>query len=457
MKNLKKLLSYFSISSVIILGAVMSACESKTETPKAACDTFELVNSKIITPSCANAGCHASEKDASFAQHGLVLEKSVAYKNLVNRSPKNANALTDKLKLVSPFKADESLLYHKLRSNTDGHHSKDYGNPMPLGSNLLSVGQVEFIRRWIESGALETGCSVSDLTLLDDKTPQDTKPFAPLAPPPAGQGVQMKLEPFTVSPMFEREFFVYKKLNNPNKMYVNRIAIKMRQNSHHLVLYSFPNNTPTLAIPQYDVVRDLRNANNTLNYGTALSMQYHVYAGGGSSPESDFTFPSGVALEIPANYALDMNSHYVNKTSQPITGEVFVNLYTIPESQIVKVAKPLNLGNMSLNIPAKQTVVQSKTFKFDKKTNIVTLTSHMHARGTKFVIKISGGTRDGEIIYSTDSWEHPEIKNFTPVLTLNVGEGITSEITYKNDTDKSIAFGLTSEDEMGIIFGYYYE
>jgi hypothetical protein len=458
---MKKLFPYFAASSLFVLGITLYACKDSAETPKAACDTFEAINNKILTPSCATAGCHASEKDASFAQHGLVLEKSVAYKNLVNRNPKNADALADKIKLVTPFSDDESLLFHKLHSAASGaaggHQHKNYGNPMPLGGDLLSAGQVEFIRRWIEAGALESGCNVSDLTLLDDKTPQVTVPFSPLAPPAAGQGVQLKLEPFAIAPNFEREFFVYKKLNNTEKQYINRIAIKMRQNSHHLVLYGFAPNTPATVMPQYDVVRDLRNPDNSTNLSTAITMQYHVYAGGGSSPESDFTFPEGTALEVPANYALDVNSHYVNKTSKPITGEVYVNLYTVPATQVKNIAKPLNLSNFNLNIPPKKTVTQSQTFKFDKKTNVVTLTSHMHAKGKKFVIKISGGARNGEIIYSTDSWEHPEIKNFTPVLTLQAGEGLTSEVTYTNDTDKTINFGLTSTDEMGIIFGYYYE
>lgn len=455
---MKNLLPFLSLTTAFTLGIILYSCNnSTTETPKAACDTFELINSRIITPNCATSGCHASEKDATFAQHGLVLEKSVAYKNLFNRTPKNANAKTDGLFLVKPFKADASLLYHKLVSNVNAHHNKDYGNPMPLGSNLLSKGQVEFIRRWIEAGALQAGCSVQDLTLLDDKTPQTTETFTPLAPPPAGQGIQLKIEPFTIAPNFEREFFVYKKLNNTEKIYINRIAIKMRQNSHHLVLYSFNNSTPASVIPAFDVIRDLRNTNNSLNVSTLTSMAYHVYTGGGGSPESDVTLPDGVALEVPANFALDLNSHYVNKTSQAITGEVYVNLYNIPQSKVVNVAKTLNLSNTSLNIPPKQTVTQSRTFKFTKKTYIVNLTSHMHAKGKKFVIKIAGGTHNGEIVYSTDSWEHPEIKNYTPVLVLNAGEGLTSEITYQNDTDKAISFGLTSEDEMGIIFGYYYE
>jgi len=77
--------------------------------------------------------------------------------------------------------------------------------------------------------------------------------------------------------------------------------------------------------------------------------------------------------------------------------------------------------------------------------------------GEKFVIKITGGSRNGEIIYTTTDWEHPAIINFATPIVLNVGEGLTSEITYNNTSNRAISFGLTSEDEMGIIFGYYYE
>ena len=41
-------------------------------------------------------------------------------------------------------------------------------------------------------------------------------------------------------------------------------------------------------------------------------------------------------------------------------------------------------------------------------------------------------------------------------LVLQPGEGLTSIITYNTATGRAIAFGLTSEDEMGIIFGYTY-
>jgi hypothetical protein len=89
---------------------------------------------------------------------------------------------------------------------------------------------------------------------------------------------------------------------------------------------------------------------------------------------------------------------------------------------------------------------------------VVMLTSHMHKWGEKYIIKIKGGTRNGQVIYETADWEHPAIINFvTEPIVLQKGEGLTSEVTYYNPTTNNIRFGLTSEDEMNIIFGYYYE
>jgi hypothetical protein len=47
--------------------------------------------------------------------------------------------------------------------------------------------------------------------------------------------------------------------------------------------------------------------------------------------------------------------------------------------------------------------------------------------------------------------------NYATPIVLQTGEGLTSEITYNNTKSVTVYFGLTSEDEMGIIFGYYYE
>ena len=84
------------------------------------------------------------------------------------------------------------------------------------------------------------------------------------------------------------------------------------------------------------------------------------------------------------------------------------------------------------------------------------LTSHMHKRGMQFVVRISGGARDGEVVYQNTAWDHPLIMTLATPLVLNAGEGFVSEVTYRGDPSKVVRFGLTSEDEMDIIFGYWY-
>ncbi|WP_461044499.1 hypothetical protein [Spirosoma harenae] len=438
--------------SAVLLNLV-SCSKTATDSPSPTdVSTFDLIQQKIFTPSCATSGCHASEKDGTFVQHGLVLAAGVAYKNLVGVDPKNTNAKEDGLKRVKAFASLESLLYHKLNISVGHHAGKQYGNPMPMGGQTLPDGQIEFIRRWIEAGAPQTG-SVVDAKLLDDQTTVTTA-YTSLSVPAAGTGYQMAVPAFDIKPNFEREIFTRRMLGNTEDIYVNRYETKMRSGSHHFVAYDFSSKA---LLPNLNDIRDLRNPDNTLNAQTALSMVSHVYIAGSQAQYLDYAFPEGAALLIPAGTSLDLNSHFVNKTNTVMQGEAQINFYTVDKSKVVNVVKTLNLTNTGLRIPAGKTVTLSKSFTFSKPRKVLTLTSHMHQLGTKFVIKINGGTRDGEIVYTSTDWEHPDIITFKTPISLKIGEGLTSEITYTNTTTKDVNFGLTSDDEMGIIFGYYFE
>ncbi|RYC71268.1 monooxygenase [Spirosoma sordidisoli] len=436
---------------LLAMASCQNAATDATDDPTAV-SSFDLMQQKILTPSCATAGCHASEKDPSFAQHGLVLAAGLAYQNLVGVDPKNSSAKADGLKRVKAFASLESLLYHKLNASAGHHSGRQYGNLMPLGSAQLPDGQVEFVRRWIEAGAPKTG-SVADAALLDDKT-TTVATYEPLAAPASGRGIQMRIAAFDIQPKFERELFTRQLVGNTAPMYVNRYEIKMRSGSHHFVAYDFRNKS---LLPNLNDVRDLRNPDNSLNFATALTMSNHVYLAGSQAQYIDYTFPEGMALLLPAGASLDLNSHYVNKTDGVMKGEAQFNLYSIDPAQVKQVVQTLDLGNSSLNLPPNQRTTATRSFTFNKPRRILTLTSHMHKLGEKFVIRIKGGTRDGEIIYTSTDWEHPDIITFKTPIDLKAGEGLTSEITYNNTTSKAVGFGLTSEDEMGIIFGYYYE
>lgn len=443
---------------LVTLGAVIAGCSSDSAQPSgpsAATTSFARIQRDIFNGAATGTSCITCHTAASpfAAQSGLLLDDPVAYANLVNVPPRNANALTDGLMRVMRFQASGSLLYHKLMAWQSGHHARDYGSAMPLGGQSLSVGQLEFVRRWIDAGAPATGDAIDPL-LLADRTRPELQPFTPLAPP--AQGVQLKIEAFPVNPNFERELFVYRALNNAQPLYINRIETKMRANSHHFLIYTFTNNAPSYVIPAPNTIRDIRNPDGTMEFGNMLAMGYHVFFGGSMTESGGYNFPSGVALRVPANVSLDLNSHYVNKTSQPLTGEVYANLYTVDSAQVQKVARTLNLDNLNINLPAGQRVDVTKSFTMSTTTTIFMLTSHMHARGEKFVVKIKGGTRDGEVVYTNTDWAAPMITTYAQPIVLTPGQGLTSEVTYNNTTTRTINFGLSSEDEMDIIFGYYY-
>lgn len=432
----------------VLLAAACGGDRGSSTGPVGSSTSFARIQASVFEKSCALSSCHST---ANAGVSGLALTGSGVYGNLVGSMPTNTVARADGLRRVLAGKPDSSLLWHKLNGWIAGHHSHDYGAAMPLAGQALPAGQLEFIRQWIAAGASATTDAI-DPKLLEGTNA--ALPYTALAPP--AQGYQLKLQPFSVQATFEREFFDYLAVGNTQEAWVNRIQTNMRTGSHHFVLYTFDPSMPSILLPATGVIRDLRDANGTYNIGTLVAMEFHVFFGGSQLQQSDFTFPPGVAMRLPAGARIDVNSHYVNSSSTAITGEAEANLYTIPASQVQNEARALFLNNTDILVPQGRDTTIRKTFKFNQLTRVVMLTSHMHKRGTKFAIKISGGARDGETIFTTTDWAHPVILGFNTPLVLQAGEGLVSEVTYHGDAGKIVRFGLTSDDEMDIIFGYWY-
>jgi hypothetical protein len=417
--------------------------------------SFSLIQQKLLNTSCALSGCHASESDVAFAQHKLVLKEGVAYDNLVNVDAENEQARMDGLKRVNPGNPDESLLVHKLHCN-NGHHAKDYGNQMPLGMDALSAGQIEFITQWIAEGASKDAIISADPELLNDTSTGCEEEFVALEAPLTGEGYQLKIDAFDVAPHFEREIFVYKEVGNVTPLFVRKIEMKMRKNSHHFLVNTFSEETPLAKLPVVNVIRDLRDANNNYVMSTVAQMEYQIPTIASQTPLLEYDFPSGVALKMPANHKLDINLHYVNKTSATLQGECYINLFTAGANEVEHEAQSLFLSQEDIFLPANQKTVLIKSFSVTAPMKVFMLTSHTHKLSERFEIQIIGGPRNGEIIYSSSDWHHPLIKTFEEPLELTVGQSLKMMVTYNNTTSKTVKFGLTSEDEMAIIYGYYF-
>lgn len=439
---------------LLIVGGMLWSCNNNDPVVVEDTGTFATIQREIFEPSCVP--CH--DAGTSFAaQSNLVLTADVAYDQLVNRIPTNDAAREDGLELVGT-KGLESLytsyLWEKINVHDFEHFytdHPDYGELMPLGGLPLTNGQLKMIQEWITEGAPEDG-EVVDAKILEDETrfefPEEA--YTPLSPP--ASGIQLTLGPFEVAPNFERELFFFEELGNSETIFVNRVQVNMRRGSHHFILYDFPEND----FPSPGVYRDIRNTSNQINFETVASILNQRFVFGTQWRSIDYTFPEGVALEVPANAGFDLNSHYVNRTSDPMQGEVSINLHTVEASEVSKPAKNLFLSNEDILLPAGKTTTLSRSWTFNERRHVFQLYSHAHEHMTEFKIYIVGGARDGELVYFANDWEHPPLLDLNPPIILEAGQGFRAETTYNNTTDKTLTFGLFSVDEMMIILGAYY-
>lgn len=431
------------------------SCKEKVEKVDIApANTWDIVQEKILNTNCVS--CHVAGSSQAI-QSDLILTADVAYENLIDKDPHNKAAALDGYKLLGT-KGLESLynsfFWEKVNAPNQEHFYEDhpeYGEIMPPGNIPLTNGQIEFLRQWISAGAPKIG-EVASVSLLEDDsyfTPDTT--FKALEKP--SSGIQLHLGPFNVTPSYERELYAYKSLGNTEDIYINHIETAMRPGTHHLILYDFAENTP---LPQEDVLRDIRDQNGNFINSTFQSIANQIFMFGTQFRSTDYKYPTGVAQRIPAGKGLDLNSHYVNYGTEDITGEVYVNLHTVDKSEIIHEAKNLFLNRAAINLPANKETTLTSDYTFNDTRSVFMLTAHAHKQMTEFKIYIKGGSRDGELVYYTNDWEHPEIKQYDPPLELNPGEGLRGVATYNNTTNKTLNFGLLSTDEMMIIFGGYY-
>jgi hypothetical protein len=414
--------------------------------------TFGQLQRSIFDRKCIS--CHSTNAVSAVArQSGLSLQAGVSYQNLFAVRPVNLTARQDGLLRVTPGIPGRSLLFHKLVWSPEHHAGRNYGNPMPLGGEPLSVGQLEFVRRWIAEGAPRTGF-VADSTLLADTRKQYVEAFQPLPLPTSGY--QLHMDSFPVTANFERELFLYRRVGNPEDIYINRIETRVRFNTHHMLLMTFREETPARIYPTHDVIRDIRAPDGSMLYENMLVMGWHQFFAGANTPYEDKRLPAGVALKLPANASLDINAHVVNTTPQASSGEAFVNLHTVPASQVERLALPFYLMHDTFALPPGQRTTVTRTFLFDRPMSILMLTSHNHELGQRFEIRIAGGPRNGELVYVSTDWKHPVILWFDQPLVLQAGQGLTSVVTYNNTRGYTVVHGLLTTDEMDIMRGYAY-
>lgn len=430
--------SFLSAAIIVALLASISGCgNDEPSAPTTTADTtitsststFKLLQTELFAKSCAISGCHAGGTPTG----GLSLESAVAWKNLVGMAPENVAAATEGLQRVMPGQPERSFLLMKLR----GQLGPDHGARMPLGSAALDSGTLEFIRQWIAAGAPDTGVVANPQLLLGG-----TGVFTQLQPP--ASGFQLHLPPFDIAANRDREIFVTQHSPAASDLFVTGYDVKMRNNSHHFVLYTYPRGATSY--PAIGTVRELGKDMDEF-------FSRRTFFLGAQRADDSYRFPPGVALQLPGSTVFDLNSHYVNPNGTVAQGEVYVNLHTTTTVQ--RVAQVLFASQTDIYLPPYQTTVVKDSIQSPLNADIFMLTSHTHKHGEQFKAYIRRLNGEEELVYQSSDWHLPVVKTFATPLRIQKGEWLRWEATYQNDTDDIIRYGNTSNDEMCIITGYF--
>jgi Copper type II ascorbate-dependent monooxygenase, C-terminal domain len=278
--------------------------------------------------------------------------------------------------------------------------------------------------------------------------------FAALPAPAAGTGFQIHVPPFPIPGNFEREWFMRLPIGNTEDIYVTKFQSKCRPGTHHLVAYGYQDeNAPNQ--PQIGVMRDQNRSDGRGNFRSNFNMDINFFTA--QSEEFTLDLPPGMAVYLKGGATMDLNSHYYNRTTQTRFGEVYLNINTVDRSQVNKILFTELIDNSDeLYLPPHATTTITHTeLATDEHFTVYSITSHMHQRGKLFKVFVAGGPRDGELLLEANDYKHPPQIFLADPLVVVPGIGMRTEITYENETDREITFGVTSEDEMGIAFFLY--
>ena len=440
------------------------------QTAPAENSAYHEIQESVFDKSCASSACHAAPANAL----GLNLTYGLSYENLVGRAPNNPAAAAAGMKLVDPGNPENSFLLTKLMGPTVA----EQGQRMPFGGGVIHTGKIDAVRMWIEAGAPQTGkvAGIADLGILRD--PEEV--FEPPAPPAPGEGYQLHLPPFKIEPGTEREIYYATQIKDENgnpveeDIFISRVEIFYPAGSHHFILYRLTEEglandiqhrgiIPGIGVNAEDEFRELDTENPHVFGEFGVERLYVI---GTQTDDTLYEFPEGVGLRMPGDTLYDLNSHYINLLGdEPLIGETYVNIYTIPEEEVKYEAVEIFVSNRSINVPPGTTRVAKMTWyvedELDRRghdsetdLNVFLLTSHMHRHGELFEI-FQGST--GDMLHRSIAYDDAPIDLFDPVVRLDVDDTLKFQCIHNNyDTNETLMFGLTSEDEMCIIIGYYY-
>jgi hypothetical protein len=152
----------------------------------------------------------------------------------------------------------------------------------------------------------------------------------------------------------------------------------------------------------------------------------------------------------------------LNTAEEPTAACMKVGLNGIAAEQVKHEAGVLFFYDVFITVPAKERSQVRMACPITRDISLVSAVSHMHKLGVGYRANLLAGdpldssTTTLQTLYETDVWDEPQDKFFAEALKLKAGQWIDYSCQYENPTDRNVAQGLQTVDEMCMFSGLYW-
>lgn len=444
---------------MLLLGCLISF----TVSAQSNLETITTILQTHCTTGCHSGGSPSGNLDLSGTAGDV-------YMAIVGTTPTNPAAASAGYQLIAPGYPERSFLLKKLIHNLDASDTLSLaeGDPMPSSGSGPSQAEIELIRQWIIQGSDSTGAAVNYQIVQDYYNGEGLPRMPRPAAPDPSEGFQIHLGPILIGPGTEIEYFKKHDLQLTTGVEVTRIANDMNDESHHFILYKY---NDTFAATLDD---GLRNA----NFGAVADININASSIATWQFPRDHALPTGTAYKWQPGTFIDLNYHIRNYNPDSVlAAEVYLNVYTQPlgtaqHEMFSGLASYGDANPFLLNVLNNSTDTTFVMEQFNPSSNETykfwIIQSHTHSLGVDFDIykRNVDGTKGDQIYegffnddYSFNQgfydWEHPAVREYSPMLEIDMSEGLIHEATYNNSGSSPVGFGLTTEDEMFVTYFQY--
>ncbi len=249
-----------------------------------------------------------------------------------------------------------------------------------------------------------------------------------LAPPPAGQGLQLTTGDFTVEPGTEVQacyFFKIRDIAAANgfppdqSLILHRTEVAYRIGSHHMNIF------------RVRTIKDLDPAKGavqvSINGGSACSVSsnwsdWPLIANDQDPGYFNWEYPAGVGNELMPDETIMLQSHYVNATTQktPNGAHVDVNFWFMKKSEMQNQMGTLFATKQSIRIcqhNPKPKFSGSCQLNSPQPVHVIGANGHFHSRGREFGMYTWDGTSsstppEAQRFYTSQVWDEPPMRRW---------------------------------------------